>query len=70
MNNRQQIGGAMPLKETKLRDNPMSTYVRPDIKRRVQKLAEIDPRWSISRIIEESIERCLPALEKELRGKA
>jgi hypothetical protein len=48
----------------------MSTYVRPDIKRRVKKLAEVDPRWSISRIIEESLERSLPEIEKELKGRA
>jgi hypothetical protein len=68
--NTPKIGGAMPNKDTKLRDNPMSTYVRPDIKRRVKKLAEVDPRWSISRIIEESLERSLPEIEKELKGRA
>jgi hypothetical protein len=69
MNNAPKIGGDATVKE-KLRENPMSTYVRPDLKRRVKKLAEVDPRWSISRIIEASLERALPALEKELKGRA
>lgn len=60
----------MATKDKPRRENPMTCYARHDLKRRAEKLAAVDPRWSVSRILETSLERTLPELEKELTGKA
>ena len=46
--------------------NSVTSYLPPELKQRAMRLAESDPRLSVSRIIEESLERYLPQLERKV----
>lgn len=49
-----------------LRNNPVTSYLPGKLKQRAMRLAEKYPRYSVSRIIEESLVAHLPQLEREL----
>ena len=61
----------MRKKRNPQRDYPVTAYLTPVLKRRATKLASTDPRLSVSKLIEESLEMQLPELERKYgRGSA